>query len=102
MKFFSRMFEKPQPAPETLGADEALLIIPIPALVAVLLAAENRKGAPLTEAEVLEIRDGAVCMAVPAYAAEKMAEARGYADIDPERAWEEWQAFRQSNDQSSD
>ncbi|HEY0928156.1 hypothetical protein [Brevundimonas sp.] len=102
MKFLSKMFGKSSPAPETSSKDEALLIVPMPALVAVLLAAENQKGAPLIKAEVLEIRDGAVCMAMPVHAAERMAEARGYADINPERVWEEWQAFRQSNEQSSD
>ena len=100
MKFLSKMFGKSQSAQEASGIDEALLIVPTPALVAVLLAAEKQKGAPLTEADVLRIRDGAECTAMPAHAAQKVAEARGYPDIDPQRAWQEWQIFRQSTDQS--
>ena len=41
---------------------ERLVPTPIPALVAILLNKEREKGSPLTEDEVLEIRDNAVCM----------------------------------------
>lgn len=62
----------------------------IPALVIILKAEEDKKGAPLTEAEVLAIRDKAVCMVMPLSAAEALNRSRGYSDIDPEQCWEEW------------
>ena len=74
--------------------DSSLVIVPVPALVAVLKHAEDRKGSPLTESEVLDLRDGAACVAVPLEAAIEMAEARGYHDIAPETCWEDWQEVR--------
>lgn len=71
-----------------------LLIVPVPALVAILLKRERDKGAPLTEAEVLEARDTAECIAMPAFARDEIAASRGYDDIDLENAWAEWQAVR--------
>jgi hypothetical protein len=71
-----------------------LIITPVPALVAVLLAKEKEKGAPLTQAEVEDISDKAECIAMPRFAREKVDEARGYDDIDPEHAWEQWQHVR--------
>ncbi len=74
--------------------DENLKLVHVPALVAILLNAEGKKGSPLTEKEVLDIRDSSQCMAMPLDVAEKVAEERGYADIDPENAWVEWQSVR--------
>lgn len=74
--------------------NEELLLVHVPALVAVLLNAENEKESPLTESEVIKIRDSAQCMAMPIDVAEKVAEERGYADIDPENVWEDWQSIR--------
>lgn len=74
--------------------DENLKLVHVPALVAVLLNAENKKGSPLTEKEVIEIRDSSQCMVMPLDVAEKVAEERGYADIDPENAWIEWRNVR--------
>jgi hypothetical protein len=68
----------------------------IPSLAALLAAAEEQKGAPLTKAEVDAIRDKAVCMTVKPRDAQAMARSRGYADIEPERAFEHWQLLRQS------
>lgn len=79
--------------------DEDLVIVPIPPLVTVLLSQERAKGSPLTEAEVLQIRDGVICMTMRVSAARKLAEERGYDDIDPENVWEEWQAVRESLDE---
>jgi hypothetical protein len=45
-------------------SDEALLIVPVPALVAVLMNKEQEKGAPLTEDEVVSIRDNASSIAI--------------------------------------
>jgi hypothetical protein len=74
--------------------EEELIPVPVPALVAVLLNKENEKGSPLTEAEVLEIRDSAACIMMPISVASKMEESRGYTDISPEYAWEHWQQAR--------
>lgn len=75
---------------------DPLCLVCIPALVLLLKAAENRKGSPLNEAEVLEIRDNATCIAVPVSAAFAMEEERGYPDIAPENCWSEWQQARLS------
>ena len=75
---------------------EELIIMPIPALVAVLLHGEREKGSPLTEAEVWAIRDAAHSVVTPVSVALEVAKGRGYDDIDPENAWEEWQAIRES------
>ena len=74
-------------------ADPPCLVI-IPALVAILLNAEQDKGSPLTEAEVIAIRDSAECIAMPASVAAEVQAKRGYPDIDPEAAWVEWQRVR--------
>jgi len=73
---------------------EELIIAPVPALVAVLLRLEQEKGSPLTEAEVIAARDGAACIAMPRHAYEAVTAARGYEDINPELAWEEWQRIK--------
>lgn len=73
---------------------EDLVIAFSPPLIALLLAAERGKGAPLTETEVLDIRDGATCIRTPRSVAEAVADQRGYPDLDPERCWDQWQAVR--------
>ena len=70
--------------------EEKLLLVHVPALVAVLINAEDQKGSALTEQEVIEIRDTSQCIAMPLDVAEKVAEERGYSDIDPENVWQEW------------
>lgn len=75
---------------------ERLVLTCVPALVAVLLRAESDKGGPLTQEEVEAIRDNANVVVMPHFAAEEVARARGYDDINPERAWEEWQSVRRS------
>jgi hypothetical protein len=69
------------------------MVAPIPSLVSVLIAAEQRKGSPLSEVEVLSIRDNAGSMVLPDKG-ELLVEDRGYADIDPNRCWQEWSEFR--------
>jgi hypothetical protein len=59
------------------------------------LRAESDKGTPLTIEEVHSIRDKGPCVMLPRTEASKMAQARGYDDIDPEQAWEQWQLVRQ-------
>ena len=68
-------------------------------LVVLLAGVERQKGSPLTEAEVLEVRDNAQCAMMTPEQAEKF---YGSLDaqiliprINPENCWEEWQAIRQ-------
>ncbi len=56
----------------------------IPSLASVLRRAELSKGSPLTEAEVLEIRDNATAIAVTSDIAREMDAKRGHSDIDPD------------------
>ena len=71
-----------------------VVIVPVPALVIALKHAEDRKGSPLTESEVLALRDNAPSIAMPRAEAANFIEARGYSDIDPGRCWEDWQRVR--------
>jgi hypothetical protein len=77
-----------------MSNSEKLVLYPMPSLVATLLNREQAKGSPLTEAEVLEIRDGCPTVATPVDVAQKIDEQRGYKDIDPEKCWEQWQEVR--------
>lgn len=66
----------------------------MPALVVVLSAAEQSKGAPLTESEVEQIVSKGAVIAMEPRDAVQLERSRGYADIEPELAWEQWQIFR--------
>lgn len=52
--------------------------------------------------EVNAIRDKCVCIMLPLSDARKMAEARGYDDIDPRAAWEQWQIAREQLREAAD
>ncbi|WP_030155400.1 hypothetical protein [Glycomyces sp. NRRL B-16210] len=82
----------------TTTGDDDLVLEFSPPLIALLLAAERSKGGPLTEEEVLDLRDGATCIRMPRSVAALMADQRGYADLDPERCWEQWQTVRDGFD----
>lgn len=73
---------------------EGLVITFMPSLVSVLLRHEKEKGSPLTEQEVLDIRNRAAAAALPVEAAANVVQERGYRDIDPTHCWEEWQRYR--------
>lgn len=75
-------------------AEPQLIPVFMPALVVLLHNLENKKGSPLNEQEVLDIRDKAVCMMMPVDHAITLDEKRGYNDIDPESVWEQWQEVR--------
>lgn len=63
----------------------------VPALLTLLTAKRRAKGAPLTDAEILAVRDGGVCVATEWRDAREVERARGYADLDdPERVVEVW------------
>lgn len=76
--------------------DDRLIPVFIPPLVDLLRILEGRKGAPLTEAEVIETRDKGVCMMMGAARAVELERARGYRDIDPQNVWEEWCRIREN------
>ncbi len=72
-------------------------LVPVftPTLVSILLKKEKDKGAPLTEQEVLDIRDNSTLILLDTNAAKSMAETRGYEDLDPENnTWEQWKKIR--------
>jgi hypothetical protein len=77
-----------------MSENKELIFLFMPSLVATLANKEKEKGAPLTEAEVLQIRDACPVVMSPPLAAQKVTEARGYDDIDPENVWSEWQRVR--------
>lgn len=77
-----------------MSENDDLIIYPVPSLVATLLNRERTKGSPLTEEEVIQIRDTCPAIAMPPDVARKVDESRGYLDIDPENCWEEWQRVR--------
>ncbi|MGY4495285.1 hypothetical protein [Pseudomonas sp. TE3610] len=76
--------------------EDPLCIVFVPALVAVLTAAEKHKGSALTESEVCDLRDKGACIRLPASVARDMESARGYPDIVAEDCWQEWQRVRQA------
>lgn len=67
----------------------------VPSLVSVLLAAERDHGRPLGRMEAQQLCARAGVMSVPAESVAEMDRGRGYADLDPARCWEDWQARRQ-------
>jgi hypothetical protein len=73
-----------------MSEKEPLTLYFIPSLVATLWNREKAKGSPLTEAEVLAIRDSSPVVAVTQKVVIEMDEKRGYKDIDPEHCWEAW------------
>lgn len=77
-----------------MGSDENLVPFFMPALGAILLHKEDEKGTPLTEDEVLEIRDSSPCIMMKPEDAGQMHASRGYVDIDPENCWYDFQMLR--------
>lgn len=71
-------------------------LVPVfsPTLISLLTKKEKEKGAPLTREEVHDIRDNSTLIMLNAEEAESMAASRGYNDLDPEQAWEQWQKIR--------
>jgi hypothetical protein len=80
--------------PGTGATSKGLVPVFMPALAIVLAGAESSKGRRLTEAEVLRIRDNAPCVTMEPEDAAKMAESRGYRDVEPENCWADWHRLR--------
>jgi hypothetical protein len=75
-------------------SEDELIPVFMPSLVSVLVRSERDKGSPLTEEEVLAIRDKSAVVMMRRRHAVEMAEKRGYDDIDPTQCWSEWQRVR--------
>lgn len=71
-----------------------LALTMIPSLAAVLMAAESSAGRPLKRAEVEQIVANSATVALEPRDARALERSRGYADIEPELAWEQWQIVR--------
>jgi hypothetical protein len=68
----------------------------IPALVVLLAAAEEQAGRPLNREEVERLTSEGVCMTMSHPDAKNLERSRGYADLEPELAWRQWQVYRES------
>jgi hypothetical protein len=71
-----------------------LAFVFMPALAALLAHAEELQGAPLTEDQVLSIRDASTVVVAFADVAAKVVSDRGYPEVDPSNAWASWNAIR--------
>lgn len=85
-----------------LGPDEAglearaLLPTIVPSLAALLMSTESKAGRPLTRAEVESLVSRSPAIALEPRAVRELERSRGYADIEPELAWDQWQIVRRS------
>ncbi|MEZ4447795.1 MAG: DUF4261 domain-containing protein [Polyangiaceae bacterium] len=66
----------------------------VPALVATLSSAESAAQRPLTREEVEQLISNAPAIVMKLQDAIMLERSRGYADIEPELAWEQWQVVR--------
>jgi hypothetical protein len=71
-----------------------MLVLGPPPLVAVLTAAERSKGRPLLQSEIERLVSECRAIAMKPRDARALERSRGYADIEPELAWEQWQIVR--------
>jgi hypothetical protein len=77
-----------------MSADEQLVPHFMPPLAAMLARAEQVKGSPLTEAEVVKVRHKSSCIMMKAADAAELNETRGYRDVNPENCWADWHRLR--------
>ncbi|GAA3383161.1 hypothetical protein [Cryptosporangium minutisporangium] len=68
----------------------------VPALVALLTAAEEKAGRPLRRDEVERLTSDGSCVMMAHADAQKLERSRGYADLEPEHVWRQWQVLRES------
>jgi hypothetical protein len=83
------------PVEARVKARELVPVI-MPSLVAVLAAKERESGVPLTSAEVAAIVARSPCIAMKLPHAIALERSRGYADLEPELAWEQWELVRRA------
>ncbi len=81
---------------------EGLAILFMPSLAALLCRAEELKGTPLTEEQVLRLRDASLAVITPADVASATVGQRGYAEVDSASAWKSWQAIRKGTESPPD
>lgn len=78
--------------------NEPMVTVFLNPLVMLLAGAERQKGSPLTEAEVLHVRDTAVCIQMTQSQANKFYESLDsqmpIPRLNPESIWDEWQVVR--------
>jgi hypothetical protein len=84
-----------EPGARGMEATRTVPVI-IPALVATLLSAERSAGRPLTRAEVEGIVSKSAAIAMEPRDVAALERSRGYADIEPQLAWEQWQIVRRT------
>ncbi|MES2742100.1 MAG: hypothetical protein V4754_14265 [Pseudomonadota bacterium] len=108
MTFLSKLLDKLRPAAtaaaapapatpdpvQALVAPDPLVPVPVPALGILLIQMEKKKGAPLSEQEVVDAGEKAVCIMLPQSEKSAMERKRGYADLDLDNVWRDWLAFR--------
>lgn len=82
MGSYPNLASKPNP--------DNLQIVFSPSLRSILYRATEAKGAPLSKSEVERILAQVPAIAVTKEQAAALADARGYEDIDPTRAYENW------------
>lgn len=82
------------PAGTTARSLPDLVPVFMPTLHALLRALEQQHG-PLTKQQVESVRDGGACIAMSPRDAQHVERSRGYADFEPELAWEQWQLVRE-------
>ncbi|MCE2753440.1 MAG: hypothetical protein LW720_16310 [Pirellula sp.] len=79
-------------------SDEPTVKVYLNPLMTLLAGKERQKGSPLTEAEVLAVRDSAVFVQMTKAQAQKFYESLDSQvpvyRMDPDRIWEEWQEIR--------
>ncbi|WP_092507343.1 hypothetical protein [Xenorhabdus mauleonii] len=75
---------------KSIDEQQKLELVFMPSLISILVHLQEKKGSLLTQEEVEEIRDKAVCITVPTEVHEKIEEERGFSDINPDFVWIEW------------
>lgn len=73
-----------------------LVPVIMPSLVAMLAAKEKEQGRPLEPSEVAELVANSPCIAMERSDALSLEQSRGYADLEPCLAWEQWQIVRET------
>ncbi len=73
-----------------------LVPVIMPSLAVVLANMESKQGRPLKPAEVSELVANSPCIAMKRADALTLEQSRGYADLEPDLAWEQWQLVRET------